>query len=96
MEAYFTLYYSIKWGDTGLLRNALREIAIIFQALVARKLKYAREMLCQIHILDITIANLILQNAYITNALVNLQGLSHTFYEMNLLLKYQNGEFILF
>ena len=93
MEAYLTLCYSIKWGDVGLLRNALREIAIILQAPAAKKPKYAREMLRQIHILDTTAADPVLQNAYLANALVNLQGLPHTFYEMDLLLEHQNGEF---
>ena len=29
IEAYLTLCYTIKWSDVGLLRNAMREIAII-------------------------------------------------------------------
>lgn len=75
------------------MRNGLREIAIIFQAPAAKKPKYATEMLCQIHILDTTAANPVLQNAYLANALINLQGLPHNFYEMDLLLKHQNDEF---
>lgn len=93
MEAYLTLCYSIKCGDISLLNNALREVAIILQAPAAKKPKYAREMLRQIHILDTSIADPVLQKAYIANALVNFQGLPHTFYEMNLLLEHQNGEF---
>lgn len=50
-------------------------------------------MLRQIHIFDTTAANPVLQNAYIANALVNLRGLPFTFYEMDLLLERQNGEF---
>lgn len=49
-------------------------------------------MLHQIHILDITAANLVLQNAYLANVLVNFQGLSHTFYEIDLLLEHQKGK----
>lgn len=93
MEAYLTLCYSIKWGDVGRLRNALRKVAIILQASAAKKPKYAREMLRQIHILDTTAADPVLQNAYLANALVNLQGLPQTFYEMDLLLEHQNGKF---
>lgn len=34
-----------------------------------------------------------LRNAYIANALVNIRGLPFTFYEIDLLLEHQNGEF---
>lgn len=50
-------------------------------------------MLRQMHILDTTAADPILQRAYIANALVNPRGLPFTFYEMDLLLEHQNGEF---
>lgn len=55
--------------------------------------KYAREMLCQMHILDTTAVDPVFQRAYIANALVNLRGLPFTFYEMDLLLEHQNKEF---
>lgn len=93
MEAYLTLCWSIKWGDVGLLKDALREVTIILQAPSGKKPKYAREMLRQMHVLDTTAADPILQRAYIANALVNLRGLPFTFYEMDLLLEHQNGEF---
>lgn len=63
----------------------MQEVTIILQALSAQKVKYDREMLYQMHILDKKAANPALQNAYIANALVNLQGLPFTFYKMNLL-----------
>lgn len=88
-----TLCHAIKMGDTGLLRHAMREVFIIFQALAASKPKYARAMLRQIHIINTKAANPILQEAYLANALVNPRGMSHTFYEMDLLLEHQNGEF---
>ena len=88
-----TLCYSIKHGDIGLLRNSMREVAIILQAKPAWKLKYAREMLKQLHIFDILSTDAILYEAYLANALVNPQGLPYTFYEMDLLLEHQNGEF---
>ena len=40
------------------------------------------------HILDTKAADLALQNAYISNASVNLWGLPFTFYEMDLLFKH--------
>lgn len=38
IEAYLTLCWSIKFGDVGLLRDALREVTIILQAPSAKKL----------------------------------------------------------
>lgn len=93
MEAYHILCYAIKWGDIGLLRSAMREVTIILQAPSAKKPKYSREMLRQMHILDTTAADPILQEAYIANALINPQGLPFTFYGMDLLLEHQNGKF---
>ena len=71
----------------------MREVTVILQAPSARKLKYAREMLRQLHIIDTKAADPILQEAYLANALVNLRGLPHTFYEMDLLIEHQNGKF---
>ncbi len=88
MEVYLTLCWSIKFGDIGLLRDALRQVTIILQVPSAKKPKYAREMLRQIHILDTTAADLVLQRAYIANALVNFQCLPFTLYEMDLLLEH--------
>lgn len=93
MEAYLTFCSSIKWGNVGFLKDAIQEITMILQAPSARKPKYAREILCQMHILDTTAADPILQRAYIANALVNPRGLPFTFYKMDLLFEHQNGEF---
>ncbi len=93
MELYFTLYWSIKWGDVSLLQNAIRKLTIILQTSSASKPKYDREMLHQMHILDINAADPILRRVYIANALVNPCGLLFTFYEIDHLLEHQNGEF---
>ena len=93
MEPYMTLCYAIKHGDTGLLRHAMREVCLILQAPSASKPKYAREMMRQVHIFDTKAADPILQEAYLANSLVNLRGLPDSFYEMDLLLEHQNGEF---
>lgn len=50
-------------------------------------------MLRQVHVFDTKAADLILQEIFLANALVNPRGLKHTFYKMDLLLEYQNGEF---
>lgn len=93
MEPYLTLCYAIKFGDIGLLRHAMREVCIIMQAPSAAKPKYARAMLRQLHIFDTNAADPVLQEAYLANSLVNLRGEGNTFYELNLLLEHQNGEF---
>ena len=93
IEPYMTFCYAIKNGDTGLLKYVFRTICIILQSPVLGKPKYARAMLRQVHIFDIKTADLVLQEAYLANALVNLKGQPGTFYEMDPLLEYQNGEF---
>ena len=93
MEAYLTLCYSIKHGNVALLQGAMREVCIILQAPSANKPKYAREMLRQLHIMDTTASDPILQQAFLANALVNPQGRKDSFYEVDLLLEHQNGEF---
>lgn len=71
MEVYLSLCYAIKWGDIGFLKSATQEVTIILQASSTKKPKYARKMLCQMHILDTTAVDSILKEAYIVNALVN-------------------------
>lgn len=86
IEPYITLCYSIKHSDIGLLRHAMHEPS-------AHKPRCALEMLRQLHILDTKAADPQLQQAYLANALVNPPGLPQTFYEMDLLLEHENGEF---
>lgn len=93
MEPYMTISYAVKHGDIGLLRHAMREVCIILQAPSASKPKYARAMLRQLHIFDTDASTPQLQEAYLANSLVNPRGLPHTFYEIDLLLEHQNGEF---
>lgn len=45
------------------------------------------------HIFDTKAIDLVLQNVYLANALINFKGQLRTFYEINLLLEYQNREF---
>lgn len=46
----------------------------------------------QLYIIDTKSADLILQEASLANTLVNFRGLLYIFYEMDLLLEYQNRE----
>lgn len=43
--------------------------------------------------MDISIANVILKQTYLAHGIVNLQGKTRYFYEMHLLLEYQNRVF---
>ena len=55
--------------------------------------KYACKILWQLYIFDTETVNPQLQEAYLTNMLVNLWKLLQRFYKMDLLLKYQNSKF---
>lgn len=88
VEPNITHCYIIKNRDTGLLKYTLGEICIIFQLPVLGKPKYARAILRQVHIFDIKAAHVVLQEAYIANALVNHKGRPGTFYKMDLFLKH--------
>lgn len=88
-----TLYYTIKNGDIGLLKHVMREIFIILWAPAASKPKYAKAILRQVYIFDTKAADPSFQEAYLANAIVNPRGKSQSFYEMDLSLEHQNGEF---
>lgn len=88
-----SLYYAIKRVDIGFLRHVMREVCIILQASSASKLNYSRKMIRQVYIFDTKVADHILWKAYLTNFLVNSQGLYNFFYETDLLLEYQNSNF---
>lgn len=88
-----TFCYAIKHGNVELLRHAIKKVCIIMQAPITSKSKYAQVLLRQFHIINTKFANSILQKMYLANALINLQGLPHTIYKMDLLLEHQNGKF---
>ena len=96
MEPYIIFCYSIKNRDIGLLRDGLRKICIIFQVLSAIKPKYAWQTLYQLHIIDISAVDVVIQKMYLANAIVNFQEKAWYFYEMDLLLEYQNEAFTCF
>lgn len=93
MEVYLTLCYSIKYGEAGFFQGAMPEVCIILKASSVNESKYARKMLQQLHIMDTTVFDLNLQQTFLANALINLQGQKHSFYQRNLLLKHQKREF---
>ena len=93
VELYMTFCYVIKNGNTDFLKHTLRKVCIIFQSSVIGKPKYARAMLRQLHIFDTKSADPVLQEAYLTDSLINFKSQLRTFYKMDLLLEHQNGEF---
>lgn len=53
-----TLSYSIKLNDIGLFCHTIREIIVIFLPFTAKKPKYTRAMIKQLHIFDIKVSDL--------------------------------------
>lgn len=85
--------YAVKHSDIKFFFHAIREICIIFQALLAGKPKYAQKLLKQLHKIDTNAADPVLQEVHLVNKLVNSQDFPETFYNIGLLLKHQNGKF---
>lgn len=63
--------YAIKMRNVNFLKNVIHKVTIILQFLSAKKPKYTREILWQMHIVNINAASPVLQNTYIVNVLVN-------------------------
>ena len=91
VEPYLLLDHAIRLGDIGLLRYALGECCTILQAKERGKYKYARELLCMMHIVDSPASTVDLQNAVLANCLDNLRGCSDSYMAKDLLLELQNG-----
>jgi hypothetical protein len=92
VETYILLNYAIKHGDLGLLRRALVECAIMFQAPQGHKGSYASALLGILHMVDSNAADTILQDAILTNCLDNLRGEEDSNLAKDLLLEILNGE----
>ena len=91
MGIYLTLCHAIKFADIGLLRQALREVCILFQAKEANASNYAPELLRLMHLYDSEAADLILQEAMLINGLVNLSGKPGKSFEIDRLVEFLNG-----
>ena len=91
VEAYFTLRYTIKHADIGLLRYALRRVTVIFQAQTSGTPHYAQALLHTLHMVDTLAATMKLQNAILANGLVNLRGENDSNFETDLLLELLNN-----
>ena len=91
MEVYFLLRHAIKSGDIGMLRQALRDACVMFQAPDGNTFNYAAELIRLIHLYCSEAADVALQEAMLTNSLVNLQCREGKCFETDRLLEYLNG-----
>ena len=91
VELYLTLRYAIKHADIGLLRRALRQVMMMFQAESAGTPNYAQVLLRVLHMTDSPAATLELQDAILANSLVNLRGNEDSNYETDRLLELLNN-----
>ena len=90
MDVYLLLRRSIQFADVGLLKQALRETCIIFQAKASRSENYAPELLRLLHACDSEATSWRLQRAIICNMLVNLAGKPGKTFEVDRLVEFLN------
>ena len=88
---YKLLSYAIKHGDLSLLREALRQCTLVFQASSCQKGNYAREMVRFLAAVDGDAADKELADAQLKAALVNRKGRRDTFYPTDMALEHINA-----
>lgn len=91
VETYLQLKHAIKFADIGLLRRALRECTVMFQAKDGSAPMYARELLRLTHLTDSPSSDPALQTAVLTNSLVNLKGTRGHSFETDRLVELLNA-----
>lgn len=91
MDIYLLLRNAIKKGDIGLLRCALRELCILFQAKEGRCTNYRLELLRLLHSCDSKAASNRLQNAILCSSIVNLAGRDGKTFEVDRLVEFLNN-----
>ena len=90
MDVYFLLRRSIQHGDVGLLKQALRETTILFQAKEARSENYGPELLRLLHTCDSDAASTRLQSSILKSMLVNLAGAEGKTFEVDRCVEFVN------
>ena len=91
MSVYQLLRFANKFGDVGLIRQALQECCIMFQAKEGGTFQYGLEPLRLLHLYNSRDASDVgLQEAMLVNSLVNLSGGNGTFFEVDGLLEFLN------
>lgn len=91
VEVYLQLKHAIKFADIGLLRRALRECTLMFQAKIGGTPNYGRELLRLTHLTDSPASDIILQRAVLINSLVNLKGTQGHSFETDRLVELLNA-----
>ena len=86
-QTYLLLKYGIKHGDVGLIRRAVDRCIVYFHG--SGQSNYANEMLYLQRLLVNSTPEL--RKAILSNSLVNLQGLSNTWFEIDRLVEFHNG-----
>lgn len=90
-ETYLQLKHAIKFADIGLLRRAIRECTLVFQAKIGGTPNYGRELLRLTQLTDSPSSDVTLQRAVLANSLVNLQGRRGHSFETDRLVELLNG-----
>src|SRR4051794_1547724 len=85
---YKALKYGIKHADIGLIKRVIVESAVLFEG--SRSYNYATEMLHLIRMISTPACDPTLQQAILSNSLVNLQGAADTWHETDLFLEHLN------
>jgi len=90
VHPYLLLKWSIQHADLGLIRQAMRECCILFQAPSGAKGNYAREMIRYLHLVDSKAVDDKLADYILLNALVNPSGRADGWYPVDQHLEFIN------
>jgi len=88
--AYKVLKHAVKECDTSMFRRSVNTWSLLFEG--SKQYKYAFEMLYLRRLLNTTAATGVLQEALLTNMLVNSSGKKGQFHEIDLNLEHLNGK----
>jgi hypothetical protein len=90
VRSYLLLKWSIQHADLGLLRQAMRECCVLFQASSGGKGNYGREMIRYLHLVDSNAVTKEVADYILLNALVNPSGSVDGWYPMDQHLEFIN------
>src|SRR6266516_7760297 len=90
VRPYLLLKWSIQHADLGLIRQAMRECCILFQAPSGGKGNYAREMIRYLQLVDSNTVKPDVADYILLNALVNPSGRADGWYPMDQHLEFIN------
>ena len=90
VRPYLLLKWSIQHADLGLIRQAMRECCVLFQAPIGGKGNYAREMIRYLQLVDDDAVDKEIADYILLNALVNPSGKADGWYPMDQHLEFIN------